>query len=139
MPKIESAASVRHCLETTIRINRINGNHLRTLCHYSTVYFQFIVSIVCMYDVRCASTCIYRFCTQPLLPLTLPSSILCSGYFIFCERLVMPLRDQNFYAKSTQKKYLRKPMFNIRNLYLPFFTSGRNIKQHCECVCVFIN
>lgn len=40
--------------------------------------------------------------------------------FFYSQWLVMPMRNRNFYAKSSQRKYLRKPMLNIRNLYSPF-------------------
>lgn len=120
---------------TTMRIN--GKSPARTVPHYSTVYFPFIVSIVHMRA--------HVSITLPPLPFFASSFVDCRFLidfifrvgiiiFIFCEWLVMPLRNRNFYAKSTQKEYLRKPIFNIRNLYAPFSVWQKsNDTAFCAC------
>lgn len=118
--------------------------------HHSTVYFQFIV-FYCAYTSTCryilsllATVTFLHFRSRRSIRFLIDSDIrcLCASarvYAVPCvwEWLVMPLRNRNFNAKSTQKKYLRKPMFNIRNLYSPFQCRAK-IKWHCECECVHL-
>lgn len=109
---------------TTIQIN---GNHLRTL--FDCLFSVYIVPIV---RIRAQHMYLYLCICATAITFPLPLSSISHrflGYSV-CEWLVMPLRNRNFSAKSAQRKYLRKPIFNIRNLYSPFFFgSGKNQKK----------